>query len=635
MARSRGQPGVAVADVFISYKAEDRARLAPLVAALEGGGLSVWWDADIAGGDHWRETIERELDSATCVIVAWSKRSVGPEGRFVRDEASRAQRRGAYLPIRLDRVEPPLGFGEIQAMSLIGWDGSPHDPLFQALDQSVRARLGAPAFVHRAVASAVTTHRRTVIIGGALAGVAAAGVGAWHYWPHKGAHPGDGGVVVLPFTNLTGDGAKAYIADGITDEIRGALAMVSGLRVIGQRSSQAARELSPADIVAKLGVANILSGSVRQSATSIRVIAELSDSTTGERRWAATYDRSVADIIPVEADIARNVASRLSTQITAPGQSIGTANVEAHDLYLQARALSDDWTAVNRVLALADAAIRLDPKYAKAHALRARYLIYKASNATSPEAILSWRSEAGKAARLCLSIDPANASAYSTLGLVEQFGLNMRKAVDYFARGRSLSPNGKTDSDFVLTLAQLGRTGEAILASDANISLDPLNPGAFATKAEALYCQRNYTQAVDIAQQTLGWAQRSLGMRATLGYSLLMLGKYRDALTAFAALPSGNVACLTGTALACDKLGDRKAADTALAEMKQAYGDTINYQIAQIEAQRGHIEPTLTALEAAHRFLDAGLIALRTDPFLDPVRDQPRFRALLAALDLP
>lgn len=624
-----------MADVFISYKAEDRARVAPLVAALEGGGLSVWWDADIAGGDHWRETIERELDSATCVIVAWSRRSVGPEGRFVRDEASRAQRRGAYLPIRLDKVEPPLGFGEIQALSLIGWDGNPGDPLFQALDHAVRTRLGRSAVTHRAVVPPVAPNRRLVIAGGAVAGVVAAGAGAWYYWPRDGARPGDGGVVVLPFTNLTGDGGKAYIADGITDEIRGALAMVSGLRVIGQRSSQAARELSPADIVAKLGVANILSGSVRQSATNIRVIAELSDSTSGERRWAATYDRSVADIIPVEADIARNVASRLSTQITAPGQAIGTSNVEAHDLFLQARALSDDWTAVDRVLALTDSAIRLDPGYAKAHALRARYLIYKASNATSPEAIRHWRSEAGQEARRCLSIDPTNASAYSTLGLVEQFGLNMRKAVDYYARGRALSPNGKTDSDFVLTLAQLGRTGEAMLASDANISLDPLNPGAFATKAETLYCQRNYTEAVDIARQTLGWAQKSLGMRATLGYSLLMLGKYRDALTAFAALPAGNVARLTGTTLACDKLEDRKGADTAFAEMKQAYGDTINYQIAQVAAQRGRVEPTLSALETAHRFLDAGLIALRTDPFLDPVRDQPRFKTLLAALDLP
>ncbi|MEO7814895.1 MAG: toll/interleukin-1 receptor domain-containing protein, partial [Sphingomicrobium sp.] len=76
-----------MADVFVSYKAEDRARVRPLVDALLADGLSVWWDAHIGGGDDWRESISRELDQAACVIVVWSKRSIGSDGRFVRDEA--------------------------------------------------------------------------------------------------------------------------------------------------------------------------------------------------------------------------------------------------------------------------------------------------------------------------------------------------------------------------------------------------------------------------------------------------------------------------------------------------------------------------------------------------------------------
>lgn len=107
-----GLPGMTSAsDVFISYKAEDRQRLVPLVAALEAEGFSVWWDARIGGGANWRQEIERHLDAASCVIVAWSKRSVGPEGHFVRDEASRALKLGTYLPVLLDAVDPPLGFG--------------------------------------------------------------------------------------------------------------------------------------------------------------------------------------------------------------------------------------------------------------------------------------------------------------------------------------------------------------------------------------------------------------------------------------------------------------------------------------------------------------------------------------------
>ncbi|QNN67263.1 toll/interleukin-1 receptor domain-containing protein [Sphingomonas lutea] len=110
-------------DVFISYKAEDRKRLVPLVEALEAEGFNVWWDQHIGGGTNWREEIESHLDAAKVVIVVWSKRTVGPEGRFVRDEASAAQEAGHYLPITIDNVRPPLGFREHQAISLSSWKG--------------------------------------------------------------------------------------------------------------------------------------------------------------------------------------------------------------------------------------------------------------------------------------------------------------------------------------------------------------------------------------------------------------------------------------------------------------------------------------------------------------------------------
>ena len=119
-----------MADLFVSYKAEDRARVAPLVAALEADGVTLWWDAHIGGGADWRATIEAELIAARCVIVVWSKRSTGPEGRFVRDEATRALERGAYLPIKIDDVRPPLGFGETQALPLIDWNGESADPRY-------------------------------------------------------------------------------------------------------------------------------------------------------------------------------------------------------------------------------------------------------------------------------------------------------------------------------------------------------------------------------------------------------------------------------------------------------------------------------------------------------------------------
>jgi hypothetical protein len=134
-----------MSDVFVSYKREDEARVYPLVTALEQSGLSVWWDRSVPGSVAWRRHIETALDAARSVIVVWTEGSAGPEGAFVHEEASRAMARGVLVPIRLDDVPPPLGFGEIQTIDLTGWRGSARDPSFADLVAVLRARLaGTP-----------------------------------------------------------------------------------------------------------------------------------------------------------------------------------------------------------------------------------------------------------------------------------------------------------------------------------------------------------------------------------------------------------------------------------------------------------------------------------------------------------
>jgi TIR domain len=168
---------ISATDVFVSYKAEDRARLLPLVSALEAEGLRVWWDSHIGGGAHWREDIQQHLDAAKCVLVVWSRRSVGRDGDFVRDEATRAWRRGAYLPIRIDTVEPPLGFGEVQAISLKGWKGDRSDPRFQALAETVHRRIAGEDIAHVKPPPDRPVVSRRAVIAGAGGAVALAGGG--------------------------------------------------------------------------------------------------------------------------------------------------------------------------------------------------------------------------------------------------------------------------------------------------------------------------------------------------------------------------------------------------------------------------------------------------------------------------
>lgn len=124
-------------DVFISYKREDEARVERLVRALETSGLRVWWDRHLPGAANWRQQLESHLAKARCVLVVWSNLSVTEKGEFVHDEASRALER--LVPVHIDRVRPPLGFGERQSLDLVGWKGGAEDLRFIDVVSAVRA----------------------------------------------------------------------------------------------------------------------------------------------------------------------------------------------------------------------------------------------------------------------------------------------------------------------------------------------------------------------------------------------------------------------------------------------------------------------------------------------------------------
>src|SRR5438552_1807697 len=348
-------------DVFLSYKAEDRARLVPLVRALEAEGFTVWWDAHIGGGTNWHEEIEQHLDAAKCVVVAWTKRSVSPEGRFVRDEARRAQRRGAYVPVRLDPVEPPLGFGEIQALSLQGWKGDRSDSRFRAVVDAVRRRVsGEPVSSSHVHLPQPRLSRRGVIAGSAAVAVAAAAAGSFLLRP---AGTNEKRIAVLPFANLSGAEDQVYFAEGIAEELRSALSRL-GLQVIGRASSDAVKDLDTKVAAAKLGVANILTGSVRRSLQTVRINAQLVGGSDGVEHWAESYDRVPGDEIKIQTDIAANVAQALSIVLGQAGKAAlllgGTADSGAHDLFLRATALYAKDTgeaALHQAVGLLDAAV--------------------------------------------------------------------------------------------------------------------------------------------------------------------------------------------------------------------------------------------------------------------------------------
>jgi hypothetical protein len=132
-----------MAQVFISYKSDDRPHVQRLVQALRANGLAVWWDQDISPDAPWEATIERELDEAKAVIVAWSQTSVASE--HVKAEARRARHDGKLIQVFLDNCQPPLFFGERQGVSLVGWNGAAADHRFQTvLEATWAVSVGKP-----------------------------------------------------------------------------------------------------------------------------------------------------------------------------------------------------------------------------------------------------------------------------------------------------------------------------------------------------------------------------------------------------------------------------------------------------------------------------------------------------------
>jgi adenylate cyclase len=386
-----------VADVFVSYARSDRTRVAPLVAAIESQGWTVWWDPEIVPGQDFDGQIATELADAAAVLVVWTPASV--QSRWVRGEAREGADRGILVPVRFDGATLPFDVRTIHTTNFDDATIDPNGPQVREVVRALAVLVARPREVSNASGSTPARVASPVPIGAARLAIC-----------------------VLPFANMSGEAEQEYFSDGITEDIITDLSKVSALEVVSRNSAfmYKGKHVDVPKLARELSVSHVLEGSVRKAAGRVRITAQLIDGLTNRHLWAERYDRELDDIFALQDEISQAIVKALKVKLLpeekkAIGQR-GTENVEAYNIYLMARqhyvnGHDNDPRAAATIVRLCTRATELDPGYARAWALLAIAQRSLKFAGRSTETGLA-------AAERAVALDPALAEAHAARGRV-------------------------------------------------------------------------------------------------------------------------------------------------------------------------------------------------------------------------
>ena len=472
-----------------------------------------------------------------------------------------------------------------------------------------------------------------------------AGVGGYFWRSRAQAHIGgvnEASIAVLPFTDMSPGKDQEYFSDGLAEELTNELAKVPGLKVTG-RSSAFQFKGKNEDLRAvgqKLNVANILEGSVRQNGSRVRITAELTKVNDGFQLWSEEYNTEIKDIFAVQDQIARAVTEALQIKLlggkTVPDTNSHVTNPEAYQAYLQARySLSRGSGQANydKALAYANQAIKLDPNFADAWALRSNVV---ASMAT--EGFMDTDSGLRRAredAEQAIALDPHSASGYLALADIRlNYDFDWGGAEAALKRAAALQPGSVDLLAPQADLAEaLGQLDQAIDLRKRAIALDPLCSSCFVFLGNSLSSAKQYAEANAVLQKALELDPQQGFVHFIRGQILLAQGRAQEALMEMQQETSEWLK-LPGEAMAYYSLGRNQASDAALKDLIARHGSESAYQVAQAYAYRGEADKAIEWLERAYQQHDSGLTALKTDPLFNNLRQNPRYLELLKKMSL-
>src|SRR5664279_2646756 len=401
-------------DIFLSYNREDQTVARRFAEAFTSEGFEVWWDTTLRAGEAYDEITENALNEAKAVVVLWSPRSVA--SRWVRAEATQADRNKTLVPVTIEPCRRPIMFELTQTAELAHWQGEPADKAWLAFLADVKRfvdRGGQVPKPDRALAPMPSTPFRLSIC-------------------------------VLPFANMSGDVEQEYFADGISEDIITDLSKVSALAVIARNSAFAfkGKHVDVLQVARQLKVSHVLEGSVRKAGKRVRITAQLINGATNAHLWAERWDRDLDDIFALQDEMSQAIVAALKLKLLPEEKRLiedrGTTSLEAYDKFLRARALFNSWGTAADIRQTIDEfrqALLIDPDFMETYGeIAFTYVVY---NIMAPHTRQQTMVELEALAREALARAPHHWAAQLMKGVLLMARGDWAGAVAVYANARA------------------------------------------------------------------------------------------------------------------------------------------------------------------------------------------------------